>query len=139
MIKKGKMPITGARPEYSKKQPYVPDAKETSADEQRFIDQAPMPFKDKTSLGSLPVSGTGPKGAVPGPVQKPYAGLQHSNPGAKALPQMGPIGQRKPINQSGQIGGHMGWPPPQRKAGTPFSQGGKTQSSKRNARFYGES
>lgn len=55
-------PITGATPEYSKKSPLIPNAKDTSLNEQQFIRQAPMPFKDKNSLGEL-AAGTGPQGA----------------------------------------------------------------------------
>ena len=128
------MPITGARPEYSKKRPYVPDAKETSADEEAFIKQAPMPFKDNTSLGSLPASGAGASGGISTLEPRIKSGLQHSSPGAKALPALGPVGQRKPINQSAQIGGKMGYPPPKRKAGA-YPSGYK---AKRNAAFFGE-
>lgn len=126
-------PITGAKPQTSSKRPFVPDAKETSADEQVMIAEAPSPFKNRNQTGEMP-AGTGPKGAVPGPVRKPYAGLQHSNPGAKALPKGAAIGQGKMPNQSFQIGGRMGYPPPKRKAG----MNGQGFPSKRNASFYGE-
>jgi hypothetical protein len=132
MIKKKGMPITGTNIAMSKKKPFIPNAKDTSSDEEAMIAEAPSPFKNRMQTGEMP-AGTGVKGAVPGPVAKPYAGLQHSSPGVKALPSGGPVGQRKPINQSGQIGGHMGWPPPARKAGAV-----PKQPNKRNRRFYGE-
>ena len=125
-------PITGSTAFYSKKKPMVPDAKETSADEERFIKQAPMPFKDRNSVPQIAV-GTGPKGAVPGPVQKPYAGKSGSTVGAKALPGGAAVGYSKLPNQSKQIGGRMGFPPPARRAGS--VSGFK---SKRNAAFYGD-
>lgn len=128
------MPITGGRPAVSHKQPMVPDAKETSADEQRFISEPPTPFKNNMSPAQMP-AGTGARGAVPGPVAKPFANLQHSSPGAKALPNRQPIGQRKPINQSGQVNGRFGTSFPRKVGGSDLA--GK-YPSKRNASFYGE-
>lgn len=52
MRNKRRVPITGARPETSSKRPMVPDAKDTSLNEQQFISQPPMPFKDANSAGS---------------------------------------------------------------------------------------
>ncbi len=126
-------PITGSTAFYSKKKPMVPDAKETSADEERFIKQAPMPFKDRNSVPQIAV-GTGPKGAVPGQEPKSiYAGKSGSTVGAKALPGGAAIGQRTMPNQSKQIGGRMGFPPPARRAGAQ-----NLSKVKRNASFYGE-
>jgi hypothetical protein len=60
VIKKGKQPITGARPQYSRKRPYIPDAKDTSLDEERFISEPPTPFKNNQSnLNGIP-AGTNP-------------------------------------------------------------------------------
>lgn len=127
------MPITGTNIETSRKRPFVPNAKDTSGDAQTMIGEAPMPFKNKMETPQMPAP-SGPKGAVPGLEPKVRAGLQRSSPGVKALPPGGPIGQRKMPNQSKQIGGRMGWPPPKRKAGS--NAGG--YPVKRNARFYGE-
>lgn len=127
------MPITGAQPEYSKKRPFVPNAKDTSSDEQTMIGEAPAPFKNRQTAPNIP-TGTGASGGVSTLEPKIASGLQHSSPGVKALPDRGPIGQTKPINQSGQIGGQMGFPPPKRRAGV----NGSGYPAKRNARFYGE-
>ena len=127
------MPITGARPEVSKKRPFVPDAKDTSADAQTMIAEAPAPFKNRNTAAQIP-TGAGASGGVSTTLPRIASGLQHSNPGAKALPQGGPVGQTKMPNQSAQIGGRMGFPPPRRKAGNNASG----YPSKRNARFYGE-
>jgi hypothetical protein len=126
------MPITASRTSTSKKSPFVPDAKETSADEQTMIKEPPTPFKNNQTAAQAP-AGTGVHGAVPGPVKKPWAGLQHSSPGAKALPNLQAAGQRRPINQSGQVNGRMGtrFPKRHRPNGAGFP-------SKRNASFYGE-
>ena len=125
-------PITGGTPSYSKKKPYVPDAKETSLDAQNMIKEAPSPFKNRNQTGEMP-AGMAKSGAVPGPVQSPYANRQHTSPGVKALPPRGPVGQRNPINQSGQMNGRMG---------TTFQKkhrpNGAGFPSKRNASFYGE-
>lgn len=129
------VPITGAKPQYSKKQPFVPDAKETSQDAQTFIGQAPMPFKDKNSLGELPPGGgTGASGGVSTLEPRIASGLKRTTPRVRALPPNAPIGQRTPINQSGQIGGKLGFPPPKRRAGN----NGSGYPSRRNASFYGE-
>lgn len=130
------MPITGATPQYSKKNPLVPDAKETSANAQTMIAEAPMPFKNNNTTAQISTGAPKASGGVSTMEPKIQSGLQRTTPGARALPQRGPVGQRKPINQSGQIGGRMGFPPPSRKAG-----GADLKSkypSKRNARFYGE-
>lgn len=118
----------------SKKSPFVPDAKDTSANEMTMIKEPPAPFKNDMTAAQM-ASGTGAKGAVPGPVQKPYANLQHSSPGAKALPSRGPIGQRRPINQNGQVNGRMGTRFPSKVGGSDLV--GK-YPAKRNARFFGE-
>lgn len=123
---------TNARSEYSSKQPYQPDAKETSKDEEVFIRQAPMPFKDKNSTGRSP-SPSGPRGAVPGQEPKNiYAGKSGNS--APRNPSGAAVGYSKLPNQSGQIGGRNSYPPPKRKAG----QNGQGFPSKRNASFYGE-
>lgn len=62
-MKRMRMPKTGAKPEYSSKKPMVPDAKDTSLNEQQFISQPPMPFKDGNSAGSA----TTPNVARPNP------------------------------------------------------------------------
>jgi len=129
---------TKARPEYDfRKRPIVPDAKETSRDEQRFISEAPSPFKNKMQTGAMPTP-TSPKGAKPGgeSVANPkgvYAGKSGSTVTAKALPPGSPVGYSKLPNQKFQIGGRMGFPPPARKAGAQ-----NLSSVKRNRSFYGE-
>lgn len=125
-------PITASNTAMRSKPPVLSDANDTSRDAQKQIKQPPQPFANPMGAKQAP-TGTGPKGAVPGPVRKPHAGLQHSSPGIRALPSGGPVGQRKAINQSGQIGGRKGFPPPKRKAGSQ-----NLSSVKRNASFYGE-
>ena len=125
---------TFGRAEYSTgKAPIVPDAKETSADEQRFVAEAPSPFKSKMQTAGMPTPAS-PKGAKPGLEPKGiYAGKSGVTVGAKALPGGAATGYSKLPNMSGQIGGRMGFPPPARKAGA--QNLGKV---KRNASFYGE-
>lgn len=135
MKKVRNQPITGATPQYSKKNPLVPDAKETSANEQTMIAEAPTPFKNNQTTANIPAS-SGASGGVSTLEPRIASGLQHSSPGARALPQRGPIGQRKPINQSGQIGGKMGFPPPRARAGNADLK--SKYPVKRNAHFYGE-
>lgn len=135
-------PITGATPEYSKKAPYVPDAKETSLDEQRFIQQPPMPFKDRNSLGEL-AAGSGPLGAG----AQPSSG--QGGQSAKYTPQRPPFPSKKgpfvsvPNSRGASLfsgkqkamGGTMQTTDPM--AGQHGSSVGSARG-KRNRSFYGE-
>jgi len=56
MITKRNNPITGAQPQYSRKRPLVPDAKDTSADAQIMIEEAPSPFKNRLQVPQIPAS-----------------------------------------------------------------------------------
>jgi hypothetical protein len=123
---------TRTRAEFSRKAPLVPDNAKTSADAQAMIKEAPDPFKNRMQAPQMPV-GTSPRGAKPGPVQKPYANLQNKTVGNKALPPGRPVGQTKPINQSGQMNGRFGTSFPKRKGNSAVGQ-----PSRRNASFYGE-
>jgi hypothetical protein len=125
-------PITASRVSQSRKAPFVPDAKETSANAQTMISEPPAPFKNKMTTAQQSTGQGGNFGSNL-PVSKPRSGLQHTSPGARALPQRGPVGQRRPINQSGQVNGRMGTSFP-RKVG----QNGQGYPVKKNARFYGE-
>ena len=125
-------PITGSRPHISKKRPFVPDAKDTSANEQTMIMEPPAPFKNRNTTAQMP-TGSGASGGVSTLMPKIASGLQHTSPGARALPSGAPVGQNKPINQSGQVNGRMGTSFP-RKVG----QNGEGFPRKGNARFYGE-
>ena len=127
------MPITGTNIETSMKRPFVPNAKDTSSDAQAMIDEPPAPFKNKATAAQLP-TGSGASGGVSTMEPRIQSGLKRTTPGARALPPGAPIGQRKPINQSGQIGGRMGFPPPRRKRG----DNAPGYPAKRNASFYGE-
>lgn len=126
-------PITAARVSQSRKSPFVPDAKETSANAQTMIKEPPAPFKNKLTTAQMSTGGAKASGGVSTLLPKIQSGLKHSSPGARALPQRGPIGQRKPVNMSGQVNGRMGTSFP-RKVG----QNGQGFPAKRNARFYGE-
>lgn len=125
-------PITGTNIENSKKRPFVPNAKDTSADAQSMIDEPPQPFKNRMTTANAP-SPSGASGGISTLEPKIASGLKHSSPGVRALPQGGAIGQNKPINQSGQVNGRMGTSFPRKVGSYP-----KGYPSKRNARFYGE-
>jgi|HubBroStandDraft_6_1064221.scaffolds.fasta_scaffold00134_17 hypothetical protein len=123
--------VTASSPRTSSKKPFVPDSKETSQDEMNFIKQAPMPFKDKNSTGMSP-SPSAPKGAVPGQEPKNiYAGKSGNS--APKNPAGQAVGYSKLPNQSGQIGGRMGFPPPARKAGAQ-----NLSSVKGGSHFFGD-
>jgi hypothetical protein len=119
------------------KPPVLSDAAHTSSDAQKKVLRPPEPFENP--IGELNVrANSGPRGAKPGgeSTANPkgvYAGKSGSTVTARALPPRGPVGQTNAINQSGQIGGRMGFPPPARKAGD-----NAFQKVKRNASFYGE-
>jgi hypothetical protein len=132
MKKQGKMPITGGKTAMKPKPPVLTDANTPSSDAERMIKRPPMPFQSKQAIANLPVH-----------AQKESRGTDFTGPGksargtamggAKGLPPGGPVGQKRPIDNSKQIGGNKGWPPPKRKAG-PQNLG----KSRRHASFYGE-
>lgn len=128
------MPITGSKTAMTPKAPVLTDAKETSLDiEKRLKGRATQPFTNTGGAATTPTSAS-PKGAKPGLEPNGiYAGKSGNTVTARALPQGSPVGYSKLPNQSKQIGGRMGFPPPARKAG--MISGFK---SKRNASFYGE-
>lgn len=129
----GYNPKTAAATEMKPKPPVRTDAKLTSLDAERKIARPPAPFTAPMSLGQSP-PGTKAPGGVSTLEPKIASGLKRSTVTARALPPASPVGQKKPINQSGQIGGRMGFPPPKRKAGA-YPSGYK---SKKGAAFYGE-
>jgi hypothetical protein len=128
------MPITGSSTSTSRKSPFVPDAKDTSANAQTMIKEPPAPFKNKLTTAQQP-AGAKASGGISTMEPRIASGLQHSSPGVKALPPRGPVGQNKPINQSGQVNGRMGTSFPRKVGGSDLT--GK-YPSKRNASFYGE-
>lgn len=122
-------PIRSMQP----KQQVLTDAAHTSADAQKLLTRPPAPFATSNAAAqqSTPPS---PRGAKPGLGPKNiYAGKSGTTVGAKANPAGTATGYSKLPNQSAQIGGRMGFPPPVRKAGN-----NAFQKVKRNASFYGE-
>ncbi|HXF14692.1 MAG TPA: hypothetical protein VN517_16165 [Terriglobales bacterium] len=88
MIKAKGRPITGSPMKQSNKRPFVPNAKDTSANEETFIAQAPMPFKDSSSLAQS-TPGTAAPGGVSTKEPKIASGLQHSNIGVRSARKRG--------------------------------------------------
>ena len=132
MKKVKNQPISGAQPEYGNKaRPLVPNAKDTSLDAQKSITSAPMPFKAKNQVATTP-TGTGASGGISTLEPRVASGMQHSNPGARALPQGGAVGQNRMPNQSGQVFGRMGISHPRRVGQQNLSK------VKKGAAFYGE-
>lgn len=127
------MPITGTNTAMAPKAPVRSDAAHPSRDAEKKVMQPPSPFANPTSTAQSKPGAKAP-GGISTLEPKIQSGLKRSTVGAKALPTGGAIGQRKMPNQSGQIGGRMGYPPPSRKAGSNDSG----YPVKRNARFYGE-
>lgn len=125
------MPITGATPEYSKKAPFVPNAKDTSADVQTMIAEAPTPFKNKKTAPNLSAPGAAP-GGVSVLEPKIASGLKSNN--APKNPSGDAVGYAKLPDQSKQIGGRNSFPPPRRIAG----DNSRGYPKKGNAKFYGE-
>jgi|SRR5690242_9890724 len=115
-MKRRKVPITGSRPEVNKGRPFVPNAKDTSADAQRSIASAPTPFKNDMTTAQMPA---GNKAA-------PTAGARGSSPGK------GAVGQNRPINNSGQVFGPQGTSHPSRK-GAFFAGSFATKTGARDA------
>ena len=123
------IPITGSTPEYSRKAPLVPNAKDTSADAQVMIGEAPMPFKNRMETPQIPAP-AGP--GTPGTGTTLSPGLRGT--AAPMNPPGGPVGQKRMPNQSAQIGGRNGFPPGPRRIGPDIRGAGK----RKHASFYGE-
>src|SRR5205085_1344632 len=85
----------------------------TAAEEQ--IKQPPQPFANKRGPVNLPVTKQFESRGTDGVGQGKYS--KGTPVGAKALPSGGPVGQKRPINQSGQVFGRMGTSHP-RKVGS---------------------
>ena len=132
MIKKKGMPITGTNTEMKSKAPVLSDAAHTSSDGQKLITQPPWPFKNPTSTGQQPPAAKAP-GGISTLEPKILSGLKRTTPGAKALPPGGPVGQKKPINNSTQAAGRFGTSFPKRKGAYPSGY-----KAKKGAAFYGE-
>lgn len=133
MIKKKGMPVTGTNTAMKPKAPVLASQADTSRTAQQQILTPPAPFSNPNSVAQS-APGTKASGGVSTLEPKIASGLQHSSPGARALPQGGAVGYSKQPNQSKQIGGRMGFPPPKRRAG----DNGAGYPAKKNARFYGE-
>src|SRR5689334_9267740 len=107
---------TNTRAETSRKKPFVPNAKDTSAAAQTLIAEPPSPFKNKLSTPQMP-AGTGVRGAVPGQEPKGiYAGKSGASVG-QSNPTGGAVGYSKLPNQGKQIGGRTSVASTPRKAG----------------------
>lgn len=106
----------------------------TSADLQnRLQGKAPQPFTQTGGAAVLPTPAS-PRGSKPGLEPRGiYAGKSGNTVGAKANPGGTATGYSKLPNQSGQIGGRMGFPPPARKAGN-----NAFQKVKRGSAFFGD-
>jgi hypothetical protein len=83
-------PITGTKVEKSTKKPFVPDAKETSANVQTMIAEPPAPFKNKLAAAQVPAPANA-KGSVE---RKPQNGIKRSG-----VPVMAHLA--KPARKSG--------------------------------------
>jgi len=103
----------------------------TSLDlQKRLQGKAQQPFTNTGGAATLPAS-SGAVGAKPGLEPSIKAGRAGSSVGQSNPPGRA-VGYSKLPNQSGQIGGRMGFPPPARKAGSQ-----NLSKVKRNASFYG--
>ncbi|SRR6266566_3014373 len=120
------------------KAPVLASQADTSRDLQKRLVVPPQPFSNPQTTVNAPTPAS-PRGAKPGgeSTANPrgvYAGKSGTTVGAKALPGGGAVGYGVLPNQSKQIGGRMGFPPPTRKAGSNLTR----FKPHRNASFYGE-
>jgi hypothetical protein len=128
----GYNPKTASNTEMKPKPPVLANNNNTSSTAERQIKQPPQPFANKKGPVNLPVRGQFESRGTDGVGKGKYSKGQ--TVGVKALPSGGAVGNSKLPNQSGQIGGRMGFPPPKRKAGSNASG----YPPKRNAAFYGD-
>ena|SRR2546430_2166550 len=139
MIKKGKMPITGTNKAMRPKPAVKTNAMTPSADAEKQIKQPPQPFANKFGTVNMPTKkqfeSKGTDYAVePGTAKDIRSGIRSKPVTVRGLPPGGPVGQTKPINQSGQVFGRMGTANPKKKGS--FFPG--TFKAKKNAAFYGD-
>ena len=131
MMKKVKgMPITGSKTAMNSKPP-VQTTASTSADAERQIKMPPAPFANKRGPVHAPISDR--KESYDTDYTGPNKALIGAKIGARGLPPRAPVGQRRPINQSGQVYGRFGTKHPKHSRPNTghFPQ-------KRKAAFYGE-
>ena len=83
--------ITGEPMRSSMKRPFVPNAKDTSADAQTMIQEPPAPFKNDMTAAQAPT-----------PSSMQQNNMRGNPPGQAA------VGQNRPINQKGQVFGPKG-------------------------------
>jgi hypothetical protein len=124
-------PKTGAATDMRAKPPVMTDAAKTSRDTQKQITRPPQPFNGNSTVQQK--VGTTASGGISTNEPKILSGMKRSSPGVRALPPRGPVGQKKAINQSGQVNGRMGTSFPRRKGAYPAGY-----KAKRNANFFGE-
>jgi len=124
------IPVTGTNTAMKPKPPVMTDS-DTSAGATKQVMQPPAPFANKRGPANVPISER--KESYDTDYTGPNKALIGTKVGAKALPPRGPVGQKKPINHSGNVFGRMGTSHPKhhRPNGSGFP-------SKRNASFYGE-
>lgn len=123
-------PKTASNTAMRPKPPVMTNANNPSADAQKQIVQPPQPFANKRGPVNLPVKAQFESRGTDGVGEGKYS--KGTKVGAKALPSGGPVGQKRPINQSGQVFGKMGTSHP-RKVGAQ-----NLGKAKKNASFYGE-
>lgn len=127
---KGK-PITGTNTAMRPTANVLSNAADTSRDAQKLVRQPPMPFQNPDNQLNTK-AGTGAPGGISTLEPKIASGMQHSSPGARALPSGGAVGQNRMPNQSGQVFGRMGTSHPRRVGQQNLSK------PKKGAAFYGE-
>jgi hypothetical protein len=122
-------PITGSTPQMKPKKVVKEAAKYISPQQQ--IEQPPTPFANPQGTVNLPVKktfesrGTDTTGSTRASKGVPMGGV-------KGLPPGGPVGQKKPINNSGNVFGRFGTSHPKHKGAQNLG------ASRKNAKFYGE-
>lgn len=115
-------PKTASTTQMQGKPPVRATGSNAFPDAQKQVTQPPQPFAN-------------PQGTVQLPTKASYDShklVKTSMGGVKGLPPGGPVGQTKPINQSGQVFGAKGISHP-RKVGAQ-----NIGKSRRSASFYGE-
>lgn len=130
-------PQTGANTAMKPKPPVKTNALKPSADAEKQIKQPPQPFANKLGPVNLPTTkqfeSKGTDYAVePGAVNKIKSGIKAKPVGHMGLPNQAAVGQKRPINHSGNVFGRFGKNHPKK------SRGQNLGASRKNASFYGE-
>jgi hypothetical protein len=131
-------PKTAAKTEMKPKPPVRATGSNAFPDAQKQVKQPPQPFANPKGPVNLKAPGNFAPGeqdvmVKPGNLGSSFAATPYKSIGAKGLPDAAAVGQKKPINHSGNVFGRFGTSHPKKSSNPVVGQ-----KSKRGSAFYGD-